>query len=188
MTRQRQILVTVTYNELGCILDTKAEPYEEPNLQPTCNQLATSCISRQAAIDAIANQNEMHPKDRIIAVEVLGGLPSAQPEESTEERTETHACDCISRQKAFEYFATLWECIGTIMDRDEWEDVCTTTANEIPSAEPEIIRCKDCKHYKEWESEFTPNAVVTQCMADNFPIRKAIPDGWFCAGAERKRK
>lgn len=59
---------------------------------------------------------------------------------------------------------------------------------KLPSAEPEIIRCKDCKHYKEWESEFTPNAVVTQCMADNFPIRKAIPDGWFCAGAERREE
>ena len=55
-------------------------------------------------------------------------------------------------------------------------------------AQLEIIRCKDCKHYKEWESEFTPNAVVTQCMADNFPIRKAIPDGWFCAGAERREE
>lgn len=58
----------------------------------------------------------------------------------------------------------------------------------LPPAESqlEIIRCENCKHYKEWESEFTPNAVVTQCMADNFPIRKAIPDGWFCAGAERR--
>lgn len=37
-------------------------------------------IDRQAAIDAIADQNEMHPKDRIIAVEVLDGLPSAKPE------------------------------------------------------------------------------------------------------------
>lgn len=44
--------------------------------------------------------------------------------------------DTISRRKAFEYFVALWECIGTIMDRDEWEDVCMTTANEIPSAEP----------------------------------------------------
>lgn len=43
--------------------------------------------------------------------------------------------DLISRRKAFEYFVTLWDCIGTIMDRDEWEDVCMTTANEIPSAE-----------------------------------------------------
>lgn len=27
-------------------------PSAEPDLQPTCNQLATDCISRQAAIDA----------------------------------------------------------------------------------------------------------------------------------------
>ena len=48
-----------------------------------------------------------------------------------------NSSDIISRRKAFEYFVTLWECIGTIMDRDEWEDVCMTTANEIPSAQPE---------------------------------------------------
>ena len=45
--------------------------------------------------------------------------------------------DLINRRKAFEYFVALWECIGTIMDRDEWEDVCMTTANEIPPAQPE---------------------------------------------------
>ena len=48
--------------------------------------------------------------------------------------------DLISRRKAFEYFVTLWECIGTIMDRDEWEDVCMTTANEIPSAQLESAK------------------------------------------------
>lgn len=46
-----------------------------------------------------------------------------------------NSSDLISRRKTFEYFVTLWECIGTIMDRDEWEDVCMTTANEIPSAQ-----------------------------------------------------
>ena len=51
--------------------------------------------------------------------------------------------DLINRRKAFEYFVTLWECIGTIMDRDEWEDVCMTTANEIPSAEPEPLTDKE---------------------------------------------
>jgi len=51
MPRQRQILVTVTYNDIGCIIDTKAEPYKEPNLQPTCNQLATDMISRQRVSD-----------------------------------------------------------------------------------------------------------------------------------------
>ena len=32
----------------------------------------------------------------------LLSLPSAQPKERTEERTETHACDCISRQAAID--------------------------------------------------------------------------------------
>lgn len=43
----------------------------------------------------------------------------------------------ISRQDAIKYFAELWECIGTIGDREEWEDVCNTTVNEIKSAQPE---------------------------------------------------
>lgn len=32
-------------------------PSAQPNLQPTCNQLATDCISRQAAIDFIGGMN-----------------------------------------------------------------------------------------------------------------------------------
>ena len=57
----------------------------------------------------------------------LSGLPSAQLEPCE---------DAVSREKVFGYFVSLWECIGTIMDRDEWEDVCKTTANELPSAQP----------------------------------------------------
>ena len=56
MNRQRKVVITVTYNELGVIVDTKAEELDssaQPNLRPTCNQLATDTISRQAAIDAI---------------------------------------------------------------------------------------------------------------------------------------
>lgn len=42
--------------------------------------------------------------------------------------------DLISRQAAIEHFTTLWECIDEIIDKEEWEDVCKTTANEIPPA------------------------------------------------------
>ena len=58
MNRQRKVVITVTYNGLGMIVDTKAEELDlsaQPNLQPTCNNLATDCISRQAAIDAICD-------------------------------------------------------------------------------------------------------------------------------------
>ena len=48
-----------------------------------------------------------------------------------------NSSDTISRQDAIKYFAELWECIEAISDREEWEDVCVTTVNEIKSAEPQ---------------------------------------------------
>ena len=75
MNRQRKIVITVTYNDLGVIVDTKAEELNssaQPDLQPACNQLATDCISRQQAIDALDCINGVE--------EVLRSLPSAQPE------------------------------------------------------------------------------------------------------------
>ena len=39
---------------------------------------------------------------------ITGELPSARPEEHTEERTETHACDCISRQAAIDARRNTW--------------------------------------------------------------------------------
>lgn len=50
-------------------------------------------------------------------------------------RTETHECDYISRQEVVESFTQLWDCVGEIAGRDEWEDVCRTTANGLPSAQ-----------------------------------------------------
>ena len=65
-------------------------------------------------------------------------------------------------------------------------DMAIATLINLPSAQPEIIRCTECKHYREYDSEYVANAVVVQCMADRYPISETIPDGWFCAGAERK--
>ena len=56
MNRQRKVVITTIYNDLGMIVDTKAEELDlsaQLNLQPTCNNLATDTISRQAAIDVI---------------------------------------------------------------------------------------------------------------------------------------
>ena len=50
---------------------------------------------------------------------------------------------------------------------------------EIPSAQPEIIRCKDCKHY------YALNEVRGNCSEYNF-IEKIPID--FCSLAERKEE
>ena len=47
MNKQRKVLITITYNEMGIIIDTKAEEVSQPDLQPTCNNLATDTISRK---------------------------------------------------------------------------------------------------------------------------------------------
>ena len=107
MTRQRQILVTVTYNDLGCIIDTKAEPYEEPNLQPTCNNLATDTISRQTAINYVDDipYIKEHPNLGLIWKEWIEALPSVK-QDSKESSLTQKALDSISREDAIDAIKT----------------------------------------------------------------------------------
>lgn len=107
--------------------------------------------------------------------------------------------ELISRKKAFEYFVPLWEIIGTIMDRDEWEDVCRTTANEIPAEKPRliaeikvdgeelqrlidkaIIRCRDCKY----SSRDMGGKDIYCLRSSSYPWH----DDSFCSDAERKEE
>ena len=51
----------------------------------------------------------------------------------------------------------------------------------LPSAQPEIIRCKDCKNWDTtWTNDFSPNYHYCP-MVDG--VRK---EDWFCADAERR--
>ena len=65
-------------------------------------------ISREKAIEEIKAVFEWHDTvtmERMI--EHFNNLPSAQPE-THEERTETHACDCIERQAAIDAEDDKW--------------------------------------------------------------------------------
>ena len=72
-------------NELFPIIGIDALPSSQPDLQLTCNQLATDCISRKAAIDAIHEEWDeclnVDESGETIAYEtedVICRLPSAQ--------------------------------------------------------------------------------------------------------------
>ena len=58
--------------------------------------------------------------------------------------------DCVSRQAVKDIFTELYgiSAIGSVFDKYEWADICETTANELPSVQPDVIRCKGCKYYK----------------------------------------
>ena len=51
----------------------------------------------------------------------------------------------------------------------------------LPSAQPEITRCKDCKNWDTtWTNDFSPNYHYCP-MVDG--VRK---EDWYCADAERR--
>ena len=116
-------------------------------------------ISRAEAIEAIEElqlpimrSHEVGDQFRFAGLsdarEAIKALPSAQPE-THDKRTETHACDCIERQAAIDAIS----CDITVTGRQNAEVVSETIGafvdriKALPSAQPEIIRCKDCKYY-----------------------------------------
>ena len=125
-------------------------------------------ISRQAAIDALryaqhrftvadeaGGMGTVKWSEYVIyfaeAERILTELSSAQPEKSTEKRTETHACDLISRQAAIDAIhGEFDECLV-------WDESGRHTADEVgkildrlPAARSEQNPdewCTDCKEY-----------------------------------------
>ena len=122
MNKQRKVVITTTYNEMGIIIDTKVEEVAQPNLQPTCNQLATDTISRQAAIDAIScdititgrRNAELVAETIATFADRIKALPSAQ-------------LDTYWKEQCQSYEQTI------------------NKLRESLSTQPEIIRCRECK-------------------------------------------
>ena len=92
MNKQRKVVITTTYNEMGIIIDTKVEEVAQPNLQPTIGP-STNCsefpnnsdtISRQAAIDEgmsyINGDCFCDKEDFAKYIEFIERLPPIQPE------------------------------------------------------------------------------------------------------------
>ena len=115
--------------------------------------MSDDTISRQAAIDAVKKntfrltfaeeQNcEGHVAWSAEAVysDVMEGalleLPSAQPE-THEERTETHACDCISRQAAIDALDKHLQTTDVLVSYPGIISALTEWLNEVPSAQPQ---------------------------------------------------
>ena len=82
--------------------------------------------------------------------------------------------DLISRQAAVDLVKS--RSYDLSEREDEWAMV--QDVEELPSAQPEIIRCKDCKHRD-------PEDKKCDCGHD---IQWQLPrqDDWYCADAKRR--
>lgn len=92
-----------TYDKAHIIGVLEELPSARPNLQPTCNKLATDCISRRAAIKATWEEpSYTDPLNVLTEVrDRLEALPSAQPTHNNESNV-LESLDCVSRQAAID--------------------------------------------------------------------------------------
>lgn len=107
---------------------------------------AVRCVVRiDSKLDAMMMQSVIAQITKNITA-----LPSVKKEERTKERTETHACDCISRQAAIDACKSIKR--SAIIEDGEplvRKSAVKYVLEKLPSAEPQIIHCKDCKHWKQ---------------------------------------
>ena len=87
--------------------------------------------------------------------------------------------DAISRQAAID---ELVKMLGYHFQADEEVlDAVVTTVRELPSAQPEIIRCKDCKYWDTtWQNDYAPN--YHYCPM----IDSTRRNDFYCADAGRR--
>ena len=81
--------------------------------------------------------------------------------------------DLISKQAAI-------DAIERNAYRHTYIDQIVGIINELPSAQPEIIRCKDCK----WWS----NDDYRECSSPNYDDGYVTPAGFYCGYAERREE
>jgi hypothetical protein len=112
-------------------------------------------------------------------------VPSAQPD--SKELSFTHkALDTVSRQAA----------IDEIEERKNANGYCNVTViselnrlegyiMRLPSAQPEIIHCKECKFLQKWRSEESAKKFgqIYECLRD--VLMSPLPDD-FCSKGKRR--
>ena len=87
---------------------------------------------------------------------------------------EAQTGDLISRSAAID---ALMEAFCDTMI----ESICKDTIEALPSAQPEIVRCNDCKNWDTtWQNDWAKN--YHYC-----PLVDGTRNGdWYCADAERR--
>ena len=135
----------------------------------------------------------------------MSELIDRQPEKRTENRTETHACDCISRRAAIDElnkgaWGVEWDKTLDTISREAAIDALgekplawmeseyaqglqnqwvwdVNALKALPSSQPELIRCKNCKHNQLPATSGNASCEIFYGMTDQ---------NGFCHMAERR--
>ena len=130
-------------------------------------------------------KNEDYSDEVEEAIHMAINALTAQPE-THEKRTETHSCDCVERAAAqtelmmkCERYTLARESHG--MGHVEWSSDLISVADAmdairgLPSAQPEIIRCNECKNWLDIDDGRQKHRMCADIYGE-----------WYCADAERR--
>lgn len=148
----------------------------------TENKEMINAVLDSLTLDYNTRRNQEQRRGQINEdIETIKALPSAQPATNCSEFPNTS--DVVSRKAVREMVST-WA-----YDMAEWEDMelALHDVDELPTAQPEVIHCKDCKHLQKWRSEESAKKFgqIYECARNVFDCPK--PED-FCSHAERKQK
>ena len=116
-------------------------------------------ISRRAVLKLLSTMPPEEAITKAMLIQNVKYMSAAQPEKRTEERTEKHACDCISRQAAIEAIKedkidlTNPNVVAVFKATGDFEKVETQVMTcdrhieilkDLPSAQPETADCIYC--------------------------------------------
>ena len=90
--------------------------------------------------------------------------------------------DLISRQEAIRL---IWK--QNIVDKSVFKRLLM----QLPSAQPEIIHCRDCKHKPSGDGvnhNITFPDEVCPCQCDDYWYSWIPDDNWYCGNAERREE
>ena len=133
ITSYDKVCEDIAENRIDTWINEAKSVESEQNLQPTCNQLATDCISRQELLNAISQKEYGHDYDGnkdilgLKYVDIIKEMPSVKLEKCG---------DCVSRQAVLD----LAKC-GRLVSNGNYKSVCDAI-NGLPSVELE--KCGDC--------------------------------------------
>ena len=113
------------------------------------------------------------------AINAVQDLPSAQP---VARDTNVLSNDTISRQDAIRIVDGIdtWQA--------GWRGDAIESLKALPSAQPEIIRCKDCKYYEiaQIKKDGTDDKRYKPSICVKWKYGKSRKPDCFCADAERR--
>ena len=180
---------TPTWNDAVSLVGSmpSAQPKQLTDVNKKGDLISRQALLRQIDIDADGEPG--YYGDTWKFIDTIKMMPTAQPNacENTCE-IERKSNDLISRQDAIDTvkkntfrltFAEEQNCEGHVAWSAEavYSDVMEGALLDLPSAQPEIIHCKDCKYY-------TPVTAHCEIRGKGLYLIRGMED--FCSRAERR--